>query len=122
MTDHDSCRSKVCVICMRKATRKFGLSDTDVRSISEHVNPMYNVDDSNYPCGICNGCYLKSNQKRNGADVILPINEFTPDRSLQLRSSLTCTICEVAKSGLNATGKFKMKKGNPPKEATEDNS
>ena len=115
MYDHDSCRRKVCIICLRKATRDKDLSETDIKSIRAYVNPSYNVSDPDYPCGLCNGCYLYLNKKGNGADIVLPIKEFIPDLTPQLRSSLSCncSICMVARSDFNLSKKLKKKKGRP---------
>ena len=117
MSSHESCRKKVCVICIRKATREKGLSQTDIQAIRDYVIPGYDVSDPDYPCGICNGCYLRLNQKRNGLSSTLPIKQFTPNRSFHLRSldekNCPCEICTVAKSGLNASRGLKMKSGRP---------
>ena len=55
---HDICRSKVCVICSRKATRKKSLSTNDKANIKAYIDPEYNYANPDYPTGISNGCYL----------------------------------------------------------------
>ena len=73
--DHNECTKKVCVICTKKATRTRPFSSTDITSLKTHVGAEFNHDDPDYPCGICNGCYLLLDKKRNGDDVQLPVNQ-----------------------------------------------
>ena len=107
----------MCVICIQKTTRKKGLSQTDIQAICDYVITGYDLNDPDYPCGICNECYLRLNQKRNGLPCTLPIKHFTPNRSFHLRSidekNCPCEICTVEKSGLNALRELKMKSGRP---------
>ena len=101
MSDHDSCRQKVCVICVKKATRHKKLSETDGKLIKEYANNTYNITDPDYPCSLCTNCYVLLHKKKNNADDInLPIKEFTPDRRQLLRSSesCSCSISEIAKA------------------------
>ena len=112
MSDHNTCRKKVCVICLRKGKRVRNLSNTDIKSIKDYVNANYNVDDPDSPCGLCNGCYLLLNKKCNGADIVLPVQQFKPDRKKLLHSAVSCdcSLCNVAKAEFNALRKLKKKK------------
>ena len=58
MPNHDIYRQKVCVICIKKATRVKKLCDTDVKLIRKFVNNTYNKNDPDYPCGLCTNCYV----------------------------------------------------------------
>ena len=99
MFDHNECRKKVRAICTKKETRTRPLSST---SLKTYVDAEINRDDPNYPCGICNGCYLLLNNKRNGNDVQLPINQtYKSGKKCLLRSDgliCHCIICTVARS------------------------
>ena len=123
MADHESCRRKVCVICIRKATRDRSLSEADIKSIRDYVIPDYDVTNLSYPCGLCNTCYFILNKKRRSVDIALPIKHFSPDQKRHLRSSVlcSCTICMVAKAGPNMSRKLKKKKGRP-NNVTEETS
>ena len=114
---HEQSRKKVCIICSRKATRKFPLSETDVKSIKELVDDSFKRDDPDYPCGLCNGC----NKECNGHNVELPINQVYKSgggggASRFLRSvgsSCSCSICEIGYSDANAIVSSKKKRGRP---------
>ena len=128
MSDHDSCREKVCVVCLRKGVKnKFErnkkLSELDVKLIRKHVHQNFNANDPDYPCGLCPTCYIHLRKKEKGEhEVKLHIKEFTPDRTQLLRSSdlCNCTICNIVredsfeKQPLNR--KSKKKKGRPSKQ------
>ena len=58
MSDHNDCRKKVCVVCIRKATKDRKLSDVLIKAIKDYVNPNYDVNDPDYPCGLCTSCYI----------------------------------------------------------------
>ena len=115
---HQSCRRKVCVICSRKATRKFNLSQTDVKSVKNFVDKDYNYDDPEYPTGISNGCYLLLNKKRNGHNIIIPINQTYKSANIpkflrSVGSSCQCSICNIAHSNINEIIASKKKRGRP---------
>ena len=117
--DHDKCREKVCVVCIRKASRN--LSEKDIELVKIYVCGEYEVTDPDFPCGLCNGRYLLLRKKSLSSETVLPITQFKPDRSRLLRSSdkCHCTICDVAKSNINKPKKLKKKKGRPKKDESK---
>ena len=117
MSDHNGCRSKVCVVCIRKATRNRSLSTKDIELVKRFARNHYDISDPDYPSGLCNGCYLLLRKKEKDDSVSLNVEAFTPDRQLQLRSSVCdCVVCQVAKSGLFMAKRLKKKAGRPSKE------
>ena len=68
-------------------------------------------------CGICNGCYLLLNKKRNGNDVKLPINQmYKLEKKCSLMSDglvCQCVICSVARSFGTEVANSKKKRGRP---------
>ena len=64
-----------------RQSRKFPLSEKDVMSIKELVDNEFTRDDPDYPCGLCNGCYLLLNKKCNRHDVGLSINQVYKSES-----------------------------------------
>ena len=125
MNYHEASRSKVCVICSRVATRKKALSVNDIKSLKEFIDNGYNYHDPDYPTGICNGCYLLLNKKRNGHDVTIPINQTYKSecRLLFLRSSgptCDCSICTIAHSSVHQILSSKKKRGRPKSTNTDE--
>ena len=120
MFDHNECRKKVCVICTKKATRTRPLSSTDLTSLKTYISAEFNHDDPDYPCGICNGCYLLRDKKRNGNDVQLPVNQTYKSGKKCLRSDgliCHCIICTVASSFGAKVANSKKKCGYPKSES-----
>ena len=112
--DHERCRMKVCVLCYRKGCRN--LSDTDIAAIREFVIEGYDVNNSDFPASICNGCYLLLSKKRRGHDIDLPsFVDYDPQRPRDLRSEMKCSckICNVAKVDKREAMKLKKKPGRP---------
>ena len=54
MPDHDTCRSKVCVICVRKATRDRKITPNDISLIKKYARDNYNINDPDFPI-FCSG-------------------------------------------------------------------
>ena len=111
---HEVCRKKVCILCYRKGSNNIGPSD--IETIKAHVIDGYDVTNSNFPAGMCNGCQLLLSKKRNNQDIILPlVDDYNPNRPTNLRSVLTCTcrICTVAKMKLQNAVRLKKKPGRP---------
>ena len=113
--DHDRCREKVCVVCVRKATR--GLSERDIELIKAHARPEYEATDPLFPSGLCNGCYMLLRKKEKNPEVSLSVTPFVPDCTMKLRSmeNCPCSICSVAKATclFNQTRNMKKKRGRP---------
>ena len=124
MGGHEIDRTKICVVCSRHASRKKPLSDADIKSIKEYVDNEFNPDNPDYPCALCNGCYLLLDKKRNGNDVVIKIDqEYKPDAGISkfLRSpgsNCNWSICEIVNSicstgNINAQVAKKKKRGRP---------
>ena len=110
--DHNECREKVCVICIRKASRI--LSETEAEFIQNHLRENYKLNDPDFPCGLCAGCRIKLYAKMKDTSLTIPVESFIPDRSIQLRSAeCQCLICVVATADFNQTKKQKKRKGRP---------
>ena len=58
---HDKNRLKVCVVCYRKGKRL--LSDREVENVRSYVIDDYDINNSYFPAGICDGCHLLLNKK-----------------------------------------------------------
>ena len=118
--DHSDARKKVCVICYCKGSRV--LSSADAQSVRDFAIEGYNVEDPDFPCGICNNCRRILSAYRNGdTSRSLPVaTSYNPETRVLTRSQdvCQCRICEVAKSyggQANAQKKLAMKrkKGRP---------
>ena len=93
--------------------------------IKKYARDNYNINDPDFPCGLCNGCYLDLHKKNKDPSIVVKVVTFTPHRTLQLRSSVCdCVICKFAKAGINSCRKFKKKVGRPKQidETNEDAS
>ena len=77
---HNECRSWVCVYCSRKADRPF--SEKDIACIQLHLTEGYNVDNPDFPNGICFGCHLELSRKDKSDEYSLKIlvNGYDPKR------------------------------------------
>ena len=114
MSDHDKYRSKVCVVCLRKAKRDRPLSMKDVELIKRFARENYDTSDPDFPSGLCTGCYLSLYKKEKVESTVLNVEPFTPDRTIQLRSTVCdCVICRVAKVKTFMAKKLKKKAGRP---------
>ena len=60
---HDQCREKVCVVCIRKGYKT--LTEDAARLVRIHVRENYNLEDPDYPCGICVTCYTNLKKEKN---------------------------------------------------------
>ena len=87
---HEEYRGRVCVVCYRKASRS--LSQAEVGDIQKYLTEGYNVNEPDFPNGICTGCSLSLSKKRNDEDYILVINvdDYDPKRLPGLRSNPLC--------------------------------
>ena len=113
MADHEKYRRKVCVVCLRKATRNRPLSARDIDLIKRFACEEYDVADPDYPSGLCAGCSMTLYKKEKLEDTVVKVEPFIPDRGFQLRSTVCdCVICRVGKAGLDAK-KLKKKAGRP---------
>ena len=102
MSDHKSNREKVCIVCIGKASSSRLLSEKNIELIRNFVRENYEVDDPDYPCGICNSCNFNVYEKARNPDALLSVAPFTPNRTHQLNSSsCKCQICSVAIAGFN---------------------
>lgn len=113
---HNQCRNRVCVCCYRKADRP--LSEKNIVCIRLHLIEGYNVDDPDFPNGICSGCHLELFKKDKNDEHCLKIlvNDYDPKRERGLRSAAhcECRICEVAKMpGITYQRMLKKKRGRP---------
>ena len=73
--EHEKNRKRLCVVCSRLANRKKPLSMADINAIKEYVDNDFNPDNPDYPCALCNDCYLLLNKKRNGHNVVIKIEQ-----------------------------------------------
>ena len=106
---HEIKREKVCVVCYRKARKK--LSEREVNIIQNHVIRGYDVNNSDFPAGICGTCEFVISKLNAGKNVNLPNIDYDPLRPKTLRSleKCDCKICTVAECKL--TEAVKTKKG-----------
>ena len=115
MSSHEECRSKVCVMCSRKAYRC--LSKKQITLIQKFVDKDYNAANPDYPNGICNGCMLLLGKKEKDIEVSLTIvQSYKCDTTKSLCSSgptCQCTICKIAHSNMNEIKASKKKRGRP---------
>lgn len=121
---HEINRTKVCIICYRKGNRQ--LSESAAEGVRRFVIEDFDINNSNFPSGICNGCHLLLSKKCNGEDVSLPVSEeYDPQRPKSMRSltHCTCRICEVGEAKLMKAVKMKKKAGRPcnPESGTMEN-
>ena len=80
----------------------------------------YDESDPAYPTGLCNGCHLLLNEKRNGYDVIIPINQtYKSSKSIQYSAAL---IEDIAHSDVNRIIASKKRRGRPPSQAKQEKS
>ena len=98
--DHSDCRKKVCVICYCKGSRV--LSSTDAQSIRDFVIESNNVEDPDFPCGICNNnCRRILSDYRNGdtSRSLELATSHNPETRVLTHSKDVCQfrICEAAK-------------------------
>ena len=113
---HERNRSNVCVACYRKGKRS--LSENEVKSVRSFVE--YDLKNSSFPSGICNGCHLLLNKKVNGDDSIkfpdVDYEQMILPRFMRSssNSSCSCQICYVATCSGKAACKLKKKLGRPP--------
>ena len=104
--DHEKCRSKVCLICLRKADGP--VNSDQIKKIRNHSNLFNSIQpfDRRVPTGICNGCRTDLNKlddpKRQlkipegfsfTKEVLIPANT----RSNSGDSPCQCLICEIGK-------------------------
>ena len=113
--DHNECRKNVCIICIRKASRI--LSETEANFIRSHLREDFQINDPDFPCGVCGGCRLKLYSKMKDHSSTVTVEPFIPDRSIKLRSTkCECLICSVATA--DCLTKKKKKKGRPTSVST----
>ena len=123
MSDHDRYRRKVCVVCLRKATRDKPLSPRDIELIKKFAREEFNIADPNYLSGLCSSCSISLFKKEKLSDTVVKVEPFTPARGTQLRSTTCdCVICQVGKTGLFAAKKLKKKAGRPSATANKTHS
>ena len=93
---HNECRSWVCVCCYRKADRS--LSEKDIACIQLHLIERYNVDNPDFPNGICSGCHLELLKKDKSDEYSLKIlvNDYDPKQVKGLLSVAKCA-CRICK-------------------------
>ena len=58
---HNEWRSRICVCCYQKTDRP--LSEKDIACIQLNLVEGYNVDNPDFPNGICSGCHLELSKK-----------------------------------------------------------
>ena len=108
--EHERCRSKVCVVCYRKANRT--LSELEIQTVQEFLIDGYNISHPDFPNGICTGCSIILSKKRKDVDLQIKVLEnYDPERKTGLRSvdNCQCKICRVAKmNGLNVLQKLRQ--------------
>ena len=114
---HDKNRLKVCVVCYRKGKRL--LSYKEVENVRSYIIDDYDINNSYFPAGICDGCHLLLNKKANGHDGI-KFPEIDYEGMILPRlmrssstSSCSCQICTVAIYKAKAACKLKKKRGRP---------
>ena len=116
MSDHDRCRNKVCVVCLQKSKTERSLSDRDIGLIQRFARENYDVSNPDFPSALCGGCRLSLFKKDKDDTIVINVAPFTPDRAIQLRSTVCeCVICQVAKENLFMAKKKKKKSGRPSK-------
>ena len=116
--ENEKCRSLVCVVCYRKASRSF--SELKIKNVQDYLIDGYSSSHPDFPNGICTGCSIALSKKRKDPTIALPIVEnYDPERKTGMRSlySCSCKLCSVAKlNGLNvllASRKNRKKQGRP---------
>ena len=112
---HEECRTRVCIVCNRKASRS--LTSCEINVIRQYIIEGYSTKDPDFPNGICTGCSIALSKKRNSEDYTLPIQieDYDPKRQPELRSLsyCPCQICNVARMSVNEYRKTKKKRGRP---------
>ena len=124
-SEHEKCRSKVCIICYQKASRK--LSDTQIKTIQDYVIDGYNCSHPDFPNAVCTHCSVLLNLKRNDQNVVLRLvtDDYNPNGKLGLRSvdMCLCKICSVARQNglqdLHSYRKNNKKRGRRPSTKTD---
>ena len=107
--DHENCRGKVCLICLRKSDRQ--VNPGQIETIRKHSDMFKTIEpfDQRVPTGICLACvkdlsYLKNPEKPNpvlkipegfcfSKEVVVP----PKTRSNSGDTACSCLICQIGK-------------------------
>ena len=70
-----------------------------IKYIKEEIIHGYEISNSNYPAGICDGCHLRICKALSDGVTIPKLDNYDAQRPALLRNSLTCgcRICLIAK-------------------------
>ena len=124
-TEHEKCRSLVCVAYYQKASRS--LWEFEIKIVQYYLIDGYSSSHPDFLNGICTSCSISLSKKRKDPTIALPIVEnYDPERKTGLRSlnACSCKICSVAKlNGLNvplASRKNYKKRGRPTTKTTPE--
>ena len=113
-SQHEENRLKVCIVCYGKAMHKIYQSELAI--IRQYIISEYDLDNSDFPSGLCARCRLLIYNKIKGQDVNFPVVEdYDPQRPRNLRSlpCCNCKLCSIATTKLQDAVKIKPKRGRP---------
>ena len=61
---HEKLRKRVCIVCYRKASRN--LSAKEIFIVQEHLIEHFDIDNPDFPSGVCGGCHMLLLKKGKG--------------------------------------------------------
>lgn len=116
MRSHNENRAAICALCFNRTKEMRKMSLKQEETIKIHFIKQYSVNEVDYPISLCSTCrltveeYAKGNFKRK---VKLfdysKINTYPRTRS-NLIINCFCTLCSIAKTNLNSTARYSLKK------------
>ena len=117
--DHSTCRSRVCLLCLRKSTCDLRKLSVLIPTIHLYFIQGYTTDDQRLPHGICTSCKRKLYFLTNGDfsrtfTSTGHVEELLSSRFSPRATDCDCRICYVAKcKGWKAKALLKAIKSKP---------
>lgn len=101
MRNHEENRSKVCLLCFRKATTAKPISKMLKSIIIQNFIPYYCETDSVFPKVLCSSCYAMVYRFLKGKEPLnFVVHDYPKDKSIETRSSSdhsNCNLCKTAR-------------------------
>lgn len=100
MKSHEENRSKVCLLCFKKAIPARKIHGTLVKTIAEKILPEYNNEDEKFPKVLCQGCYRAVYRYKNGEQLQnIELHKYQSGKNdIRNKDHRECELCTVAQS------------------------
>ena len=101
--DHSTCRGKVCLLCLRKASGTIQGNNCLISTIKLYFIECFSIEDQHLPSGLCTSCKRKLFAIHSGDftrtfNSLDHISELMAMRCSPRATDCNCRICFVAKA------------------------